>query len=416
MHLALKSAWNRRMTLALVIIAIALSTTLLLTIERLRHDVRTGFAQSISGTDLIVGARSSSVNLLLYSIFRIGGITHNIGWDSAKDIADNPLVAWTIPISLGDSHRGFPVLATNQDYFRHYRYGNKKSLVLQEGKSFNALFDAVIGAEVARKLQYHVGDHITLTHGMHTTPGSGHDDKPFIVTGILQPTGTAVDRTIHISLEAMEAIHLDWQGGSRLPGFHIPPDQAKKFDLTPKSITALLVGLHHRTSVFTLQREINTYPHEALMGILPGVALDELWQIVGIGENVLRIISAMVVIVGLAGLVSSILSALGERRRELAILRSVGARPRDIFLLLAIEGCSIMSIGVVLGILLQFIATLALGPLASTQFGIRIDPAWPSAGEWLLAGWIMLAGMTACLLPALRAYQLNLSDGLTPRI
>lgn len=418
LRLAAHSAWNRRFTLGLMLLAIALSTTMLLGIERVRHEVRAGFSQSVAGTDLVVGARTSPIQLMLYAIFRIGGATNNMGWDSAQTLARNPAVAWTIPISLGDSHRGFPVLATNGDYFRHFRYGDGRALQMAQGRPFADVFEAVLGAEVAARLHYKLGDRIVLAHGMGGTGLAQHADKPFIVSGILARTGTPVDRTVHIGLDGMQAIHLDWEGGAPLPGLHITPAQVKKFDLTPKSITAVLVGLKSRARVFAVQRDIADGDgfKEPLMAVLPGVALDQLWDVVGIGENALLLVSGMVVVVGLAGLVAAILASLGERRRELAILRSVGARPWDVFLLLSVEGLGVMLAGVALGLLLLTALLLALGPMLASQFGMSLQPAWPAAGELQLLLWTVAAGVAASLLPGLRAYRLSLADGLTPRI
>lgn len=416
LRLAATSAWNRRFTLGLMLLAIALSSAMLLGIERVRHEVRAGFSQSVSGTDLVVGARTSPVQLMLYAIFRIGGATNNMGWDSALKLAKNPAVAWTIPLSLGDSHHGFPVLATNADYFRHFHYGDGQALQLAAGRPFASVFETVIGADVAQRLHYQLGDRIILSHGTGTVHLTDHADKPFTVTGILARTGTPVDHTVHIGLDAMEAIHLDWEGGAPLPGLSIAPELVKKFDLTPKTITALLIGLKNRAAVFGLQREIADDTSEPLMAVLPGVALDELWQVVGMGENALLLVSGMVVIVGLAGLVSSILASLGERRRELSILRSVGARPIDVFLLLALEGFAVMLAGVALGVILLTLSLFALGPFLSAQFGVTLHPSLPAAGEWQLLLGIMLAGFVASLLPGLRAYRLSLADGLTPRL
>ncbi|RAM61437.1 peptide ABC transporter permease [Herbaspirillum rubrisubalbicans] len=417
LRLAARSAWNRRFTLGLMLLAIALSTTMLLGIERVRHEVRSGFSQSVSGTDLVVGARTSPIQLMLYAIFRIGGATNNMGWDSAQTLARDPAVAWTIPISLGDSHRGFPVLATNGDYFTHFRYGSNQALKLAQGRPFSDVFEAVLGADVADKLHYRLGDIIILSHGMGGMGLTQHADKPFTVVGILARTGTPVDRTVHIGLDGMQAIHLDWEGGAPMPGVHIPAQFVKKFNLTPTSITAVLVGLKSRARVFAVQRAIadgDGYK-EPLMAVLPGVALDQLWDVVGIGENALLVVSGMVVVVGLAGLVAAILASLGERRRELAILRSVGARPLDVLLLLCVEGLGVMLSGVLAGLVLLSVLVWALGPWLAAQFGIALQPTWPAAGELQLLLWTVLAGLVASLLPAWRAYRLSLSDGLTPR-
>lgn len=416
--IAWRSAWNRRFTLALTALSIALATLLLLGTERLRTELRANFTAAVSGTDLIVGARTGSTQLLLYSVFRIGSATNNMRWDSVQALKSQPRVAWVVPISLGDSHRGFPVLATTSDYFNHFRYGARQALALQEGRPFEQLFDAVLGADVAEQLGYALGQSVTLAHGAGMTGGAlanEHADKPFTVVGILARTGTPVDRTVHISLQAMEAIHLDWMGGAPLPGLKIPADQVRKFDLQPKTVTAALVGLQSRAAVFSVQRWISGYGAEPLMGILPGVALDELWQVIGAGEKALLAMSALVGIVSLAGLVSTVLAGLNERRRELAVLRAVGAGPWHVMALLALEGALVTALGVLLGAALAAAGIALLGPWLQAQHGLALSLSAPTAQEWTLAGAVLLAGWLASLLPGIRAYRLSLADGLSPR-
>lgn len=414
--IALKSAWNRRLTLSLMLVAIALSVTMLVGIERIRHDAREGFSQSVSGTDLIVGARTSPVQLMLYSVFRIGEATNNIRWSSFQNLAAHPAVAWAIPLSLGDSHHGFPVLGTSTAYFEHFRYGGSRALSFAEGRRFDGVFDAVLGAEVAQRRGYKLGDRITLSHGTGDVGLAEHADKPFTVVGILAPTGTPVDRTVHISLQAMEAIHLDWQGGAQLPGFSVPAEYVRKFDLTPKQITAVLVGLKSRAAVFKMQRLINENRDEPLLAVLPGVALDQLWQVVGIVEQSLLLVSAIVVLVGLSGLVAVILAGLNERRRELAVLRSVGARPRDVFLMLMLESLAVTVLGALLGVALLDLATLLGAPAVQARYGIAMHASLLAVGELPLLGAVIGVGLLVSLVPGYRAYRLSLVDGLTPRI
>jgi len=414
--LALRSAWNRRYTLALTGIAIALSVTLLLGIERLRQDARDGFAQAVSGTDLIVGARSSPLQLMLYSVFRIGEATNNLGWDSAQALAAHPAVAWTIPVSLGDSHHGFPVLGTTGAYFEHFRYGDKQPMQVAQGKPCGGLFDGVRGAEVARKLGYGLGARSTLSHGLGGEGLTEHGDKPCTVVGILAPTGRPVDRTLHISLEAMEAIHLDWQGGAPMPGLAIPAELVQKFDLTPRSVTAVLVGVKSRAGVFAMQRFVANYRDEAPMGVLPGVALAQLWDMLAVAEQVLLAVSALVVVVSFAGLVAVILAGLGERRRELAILRANGARPRDLLALLAFEGAAVTLAGVLIGTLLWWALAAGLGSWVQGRYGLHLSLGWPGGAELSLLGSVFLVGTLASVFPGWRAYRISLGDGLTPRI
>ena len=414
--LAVRSAWNRRLTLGMTLIAVALSVTMLLGVERIRDQARDSFAQSVSGTDLVVGARTSPIQLMLYAVFRIGEATNNIRWQSYQAIANDSAVAWSIPLSLGDSHHGFPVLGTSTAYFEHFHYGASRTLAFSNGKPFAEIFDAVVGAEVAERLGYRTGDRIVLNHGMGDVGLMEHADKPFTVVGILARTGTPVDRTVHVSLEAIQAIHLDWQSGAPIPGVSIPPEYVRKFNLAPKEITAALVGLKSRAGVFKAQRYINEYAPEPLLAVLPGVALDQLWQVVSVAERTLLAVSAMVVAVGLTGLVAVVLAGLGERRRELAILRSVGARPRDVFLLLMAEGLFITILGALTGVALLTLLTLFAGPLAQARFGLTIKAGWISIDELLLLGAVVSVGLLASLAPGYRAYKLSLADGLTPRL
>jgi putative ABC transport system permease protein len=437
-RLAAQSAWNRRFVLSLVVLSIALSTLLLLGIARLRDDVRKNFAQSVSGTDLIVGARTGSVQLLLYSVFRIGGATNNIQWSSVQSLARLPGVDWVVPISLGDSHRGFPVVATTGDYFRRFRFGDAQTLALAEGRAFDDvplaqglqrvqgsqgvqglppdLFGVVLGADVAASLGYRLGDKVVLSHGDGALAANDHADKPFHVIGVLQRTGTPVDRSLHISLAAMEAIHLDWVAGAPIPGQAVSVDTLAGQDLTPHQVTAALVGLKRRTAVFSTQRRINDFAGEPLMAILPGVALDELWDVVALGERSLTLMSALVAAVSLCGLVAVILAGLNERRRELAILRAVGANPTRIFSLLAIEGMLVTVCGVVLGAASCLLLIAGFGPWVQLRFGIGLSAGLPSASEWQLLGIVTALGWAASLLPGLRAYALSLGDGLSPKV
>ena len=225
-HLALKSVLNRKVTAILTILTVAVSVILLLGVERVRTEAKSSFANTISGTDLIVGGRSGQVNLLLYSVFRIGNATNNIDWKSYQEFSQHKAVKWAIPISLGDSHKGFRVMGTNHSYFENYRYGSKQPLTFQQGKEFNELFDVVIGADVAKKLDYKIGDQIILAHGISDVAFSRHDNLPFKIVGILAPTGTPVDKTVHVSLEAIEAIHVGWESGANLG--HTPDAETLK--------------------------------------------------------------------------------------------------------------------------------------------------------------------------------------------
>ena len=292
--LAWRSLMNRRVSAFLTVIAIALSVALFLGVEKARNAAKSGFDNTISGTELIVGAPSGQINLLLYSVFRFGNATAEISCRAYQEIDRREDVAWTVPASLGDSHRGYRVLGTNIGYFEHYKYGQRQSLTFAEGQPFDDLFDAVIGADVARKLGYSIDTPLILTHGIGASGLTDHDDRPFRVAGILRPTGTPVDQTIHVSLEAITAIHVGWETGARNPlTDSITEEMIRSFDLTPRTITALFVGLENRASVLRTRRDINTNLSEPLLAIIPGQALAELWQVMGTAARVLLAKSAI---------------------------------------------------------------------------------------------------------------------------
>ena len=410
LRLALSSLFARALTVGMTILAIALSVALFLGVEKVRTGAKASFADTISGTDLIVGARSGSVQLLLYSVFRIGNATNNVTWESYLDIEARPDVDWIVPISLGDSHRQFRVMGTTQAFFEHYKYRQGRSLEVADGLMMDDLFDTVIGADVAATLGYTVGDPIVVAHGLASF--SEHKDQPFRVSGILDKTGTPVDRTVIVSLEAIEAIHVDWKNGAQAPGQATPADVIRQMTLTPKAVTAALIGVESPLQTFALQRAINEYDEEPLLAILPGVALQELWGIVGIAEKALLAVSAMVVVTALIGMMATIFSSLNERRREMAIFRAMGARPATILSMLVLEAVVMAAVGALLGLVFLYIGLIIAQPIVDSAFGLWLPIDAPSIREiWVMLA-VIAAGAIVSIVPALRAYRMSVADGM----
>ena len=414
--LSRKSLTNRKATTLLTILSFALGVFLLLGVEKVRTETRQSFISTLSDTDLIVGARSGPVNLLLYSVFRIGNATNNISWQSYQDIAGSRSVAWSVPISLGDSHKGFRVLGTTPDYFKYIKYGNKQSLAFAQGKPFDALFDVVLGAEVAQSLGYQLNDDIVIAHGAGAVSFIKHDNLPFKVVGILAPTGTPSDRSLFVSLAGIEAIHVGWQSGSpNAKSMKLTHADFADKQLNPETITAAFIGLSSRMAAFKLQRAINQYREEPLLAILPALTLQELWQLIGVAEKSLLVVSALVVFSTLLGMMITMLSSLQERRREIAILRAVGARPLHIFFLLSNEALLVALLGGLLGWLGLYLGMYGLSPYFVDWFGINLSIGAPSIKEGIMVLSIVLAAVVMSLIPGWRAYKNSLIDGLTIR-
>ena len=402
LKVAMSSLLSRKGSAVMTLMAISVAIFVLLGIEQIRQQARDSFASTVSGVDLIVGAKTGSINLLLYSVFRIGSPTDNIGWQAYRDIAESDDVAWAIPISLGDSHEGYRVVGTSQAFFEHFNFGKKRHLTFSEGEAFEGAFDAVLGSEVATALGYSVGREIILAHGLTSTSFTKHDNQPFVVVGVLAPTGTPVDQTIHVRLEGIEAMHA---GASAVPiGAFAPKDMPSTDSLEPESITAFMLGLKSRMSTFNVQRQINQFAGEPLMAILPGVALSELWQMMSMFENVLRLISVLVLLAAVLGMGAVLLASIRERRQEIHLLRMMGASPLYLFCLVEMEALILCLLGVSIGGVSLYAALLIVGDAVFSRFGLYLEatPFTPEAA--LMLGIIVLATLAAAAAPSIKMY------------
>jgi putative ABC transport system permease protein len=418
--LAIKSLLNRKLTVLLTVAVISLSVTLLLGVERIRHEARNSFTSTISGTDLIVGARTGRIALLLSSVFHIGSAENSISWQSFEDVSKNPQVRWAIPLSLGDSHKGYRVLGTNDDYFNHFRYGRGRSLQLAGGQYFTDATHLVLGAEVAEKLGYGIGDRVVVSHGAGEFSFHDHDENPFTVVGILAPTGTPVDRTLIVDLAGIERIHADMPaaagvGHDNYDVFFKDHDK-HEHGAVPEQITAFLLGLKSRGAALSLQRVINTYKGEPLTAAMPGVTLQELWDAIGVAENALLAVAGFVVVVGLFGLLATLLTSINERRREMAILRSVGARPQHLFGLMVGEATLVTLCGVTVGVALLQLLLIIGQPLIASRFGLYLQSSGLSSNQFLLILLICACGALIGFIPGYRVYKYSLADGMTVKM
>ena len=458
----------------LTIASVALSVFVLLGVEHVRQEARSGFASTVSGVDLIVGARTGEINLLLLSIFRIGTATANVSWESVEQLDQQRNVDWTVPISLGDSHRNFRVIGTTQAFFSRYKYGAKQPLVFEQGQPFEAVAEVVLGARVARELGYQLGDSLVLSHGMADTSFTHHDQLPFAVSGVLAGTGTPIDNALFVGLEAIDAMHSD--GGSENHQAHEAPEahdaherheehdahedhdahegrdehevheehvvhedhdaheghdahedhdtheehealddheeHHEAHDHPPiGTVTAVLVGLSSPITTLQVKRWVDEYEGEALLAILPGVALTQLWELVGNVESVLLGISVLILVSSLLGLNAMLLASMRERRSEIEVLRSIGAPSSFILSLLMIESLLIVSVGVVLAVGTLLASITAANTLFAETFGLMISSQILNPSNVTALGLIYLTAVIVTLLPALQAYRVSRSVG-----
>ncbi|HEY0969422.1 MAG TPA: ABC transporter permease [Gemmatimonadales bacterium] len=465
--LAARSLRNRLLTSTLTLLSIAFSVALLVGVENVRTGVRESFANTIRGTDLIVGARGGTLQILLYSVFGMGSPTMNVSHETYEKWAAHPAVEWTIPYSLGDSHRGYRVVGTTGSFYEHYRYRRDGRVTFAAGRAPETAGEVAVGSEVAERLGYAVGDPVVLTHGLRGGGIMDHDDRPFTVVGVLGRTSTPIDRSLYVTLDAIERIHEGWEQGvppsiasaaggappampgatpPAMPGATPPPMPGAAPMVMPGAtppampgasappaasggdgdhahaasggtqITAFFVGTKNRFEALQLQREMNTDLTEPVTAVIPGVALAELWRTIGYAEDGLRVISIFVVVVGLIGMLLALYSSLEARRREMAILRAIGAGPRKIVGLLVLESGLLATLGALLGVgLVYALLAVAQGPVESA-FGLYLPIRPPGRVELAYVGLVMAAGFVLGIVPAWRAYRNSLVDGLSPRV
>ena len=422
--LTLRSMLSRKLSLALTIVTLALSVSLFLTIERLRISARDSFDGTVSGVDVLVGARGSDLGLLLYTVFQIGDASPSMRWDSFLDVEKDERVEWAVPISLGDSHRGYRVIATTSEYFDHVRIGRGRLLAFREkNEALLNGFGVVLGSEVARNLKYKMGAPLAVQHGLASAGDDSHKTQPFIVTGILQPTGTPVDYSLLIHIRAFEAIHEGWNGS--VPGAtierHADVTDRTTIDLSgptfePSLLTAVYVGLKSKRRIFQFVEDIEDRDRaEPLTGVLPGITLSQLWLLVSSAENALLIFSVLIVVVALAGQMTLLVATLDLRRREIAIYRAMGAQPLTIAGLLVVEAAFISAAAAACGVILTlggtWIASQVLG--AFLKLDLNAIMLLPSQIQALIA--FVSVSVVTGLVPAMLAYRSSLQDGMRSR-
>lgn len=416
LKIALESLKSRKLSIGLAIASIALSSSLFLGIEKIRSGVRTSFSQTISGTDLIVGPRSSSINVLLNTIFQVGIGENLIRYETFLNFKNHPLVKWAVPLSFGDNYRGHRVIGTTTAFFDRYKYRNKTSLSLANGKIFRGVKEAVIGSLVAQKQNLTIGDKIILAHGLSEQAMVEHDEDPFVITGVLKRTNTPLDRSIFISLQGMAVIHEDSHEDSEDSHEHANNHKDTSHSIEIEKVSAFFLACKSRIDVLVLQRKIAEYQEEPLSASLPGMTLLRLWKMLGNMESALFAISLLTALVSLLSMLIAVLTSLQQRRREIAVLRALGAGPFKIFWLLILESVLLAVMGLIFGFITSYGLLFLFQGNIETMSGVFIALSYPGKTELVYAGSLLFLSIVLGLIPGTMAYRMTLRDGLTMKV
>lgn len=405
---SIRSRW---LPTILIVLCLASSMVLLLSIERIQNGTKQSFNYSISGVDSIIGPRSSPIALVLYTIFHIGKPTNNITYETFKYLNERKDIDWIIPIALGDSYDEFRVIATTSDYFEKIKFGDNSKITFDKGNNSLELNNTIFGADVAKKLNSNIGDKINIVHGSNADMGIEHDEISFELSGILGKTGTPIDKLVFINLHGYELVHLGWKSGKKI--FSLKNQALAKIDasqLIPKTITAAYVGLKSKLTIFNFQKDIREYQEEPISAIIPGIALSELWSIVGVVDKGFKLLSWIVIVISLIAMVTLIINSLENRKREMLIYRANGASPLDLSFMVVIEAIFIGLLSIILALIFVSLISYFASSQLSIHFGVSTNFSFLTVNEATILSIILLAGVLSSLVPAFITYRNNLNQ------
>lgn len=425
----LRNLRRRRLASILTSLSVALGVGLFAAVGALREASEQGFSRSATVCDMLVGAKGSPLQLTLNALYHMGQSPGNVPYELYQEVAETPGVLWNVPMAVGDSFRGRRIVGVTSNLFEDVRLGGaevEEPLAFSAGGPFrfthkefvelkaelaeeeehgheghghhhdhghaNIRLEAVVGAEVASETGLGLGSHFTPSHGVEGVGADSHDEAETEVVGVLAPTGTPLDRAIFIPigvyyiLEGHEAQEGMVEGGAR----------------DPRGLSALMLGTKagfYRTRIY---RDLND--RLDAQAVYPSQEVRKLFALLGQGDLVLRLITALIVVVALVGVMVAIYNTMGARRREFAILRALGARRRTILALVTGESATLALLGGGFGLLLAGLLLMGISRQVHAVTGVHLAPA-PGLEELLVLVGVTVAGALAGLIPALSAYR-----------
>ncbi len=408
--LSIKNVLNKPLSSLLSVIlfgfGVTIITVILLTSSYLKNEI----SKNASGIDLVVGAKGSPLQIILCSIFHIDFPTGNISLADANQLAKNRLIAQAIPLSLGDSYKSYRIIGTTADYAELYQ------AKLAEGDWFGQDMQAVVGASAAKNEGIKPGDKLARAHGL-SEGGSEHDEHPFQVVGVLEPTGTVIDQLILVSIESIWAVHQHEESheheGEDESKLH-EPIVLKKLGLTitreqleEEEITSILIKYRSPMAAVQLPRIVNGTSN--LQAASPPYETARLFTIIGVGVDVVNILGIVVIIISASSVFIALINSLKERKYELAIIRSMGAGRWKVFFLVLTEGLMLTILGSVLGFGL---AHSGFFLLIQSMEKLTTDGVFFVDSEYLIMAASLVVGIFASIIPATLAYRADISKTL----
>jgi putative ABC transport system permease protein len=426
LQIVLKNIKQRKLSAVLTVVSTLLGVALVVAILVIKQESAEAFNQTATGYELIVGPKGSPLQLTLNTIYHIGLPVNNMPYKTYELISKDKRVKLAIPYVMGDNYKNFRLIGTTQNIFTKFEYQKGKKYNFTSGEQFEKENEAVIGNDVAEKTGLKIGDSFTGSHGVEAYEyAEEHDENKFTVTGILQKTFTPNDKVIFIPMESVWDMH--YHGNENLnqnfiDTVHSEHDheegEVHKHELPPerKTITSVLVTLKNPVYFDLLRRQINDDKFEGInaQAVIPVLEIMQLFEIIGNINSVLLIVAYLVIFVAVISILVSIYNSINERKRDIAIMRALGANKGKIFGIIILEGLFISLVGAVFGVIAGHLAVYIFSPLISAKTGILITGLTFNIFElYLVLGTIILA-MLVSILPAVKAYRTDVAKNLTP--
>ena len=394
------------------LVAVALSTGLVMSVFSIQYQARRAFTGGDMGFDAVLGARGSQLQLVLNAVFHLETSPGNIPWSLYQEIKSESMVKLAVPYATGDNYYGFRIVGTTEEFFEEFEYTKGENLQVQSGgRHFDSRYrEAVVGSFVAQQLELQLEDIINPYHGLVFDESAKHQEE-YLVTGILEPTNSPIDRVIWIPIEGVYRMEGHVLRGT---GEVYNPEAGQSIPDEHKEVSAVMIKFRNPTAGFAFDTQINRQGKVATLAYPIGKVMLELFQKIGWVNRIFELVAYLVVVVSTAAILASIYNTINERRREFAILRALGARRTTVMTAIVLESTAIAIMGSLLGFLVYAgILTAAMIGVRQTT-GVVLDVfAFHDSMVWTPIGMAVL-GAIAGLAPAFKAYSTDVAENLIP--
>ncbi len=403
--IAIKNIVNKPLNFLLGWLLLTVSVGIISLLLLVQQQIEQQFTNDIKGVDMVLGAKGSPLQMILSAVYHIDAPTGNIKYAEAEKWMKHPFVESAIPLAYGDSYKGYSVLGTTTAYLDKY------NATIQEGKLYANDFEVVAGSTVANILKINLGDTFYGTHG-DKEGGEVHKAHKYVVTGIVKPSGSIIDNLIIGNIESVWKMHEHHNEKKVLNGMAVEEEDSHEADeLKQEEITAVLLKFRNPMAQIQLPRIINTSTN--MMAAVPAIEVNRLFSLLGIGIDTLKKMAWGIMLLSALSVFITLFNALKDRKYELALMRTMGGSRTRLMLLVLLESMLLCISGFICGIILSRTVLYFLSKAAQTDyhfsfknFGLQL----PEEGYLFLI--TMLVGITAALIPAVKAYRLNISKTL----